>query len=338
MLALASTIPAILLAMVLVISGLAKLRDRAAVQESFVTLRLPAALTRSVAPALLPWGELALAVALLVLPGWADLLTGVAAVGLFAAYLIVIARAVGFDPPVECGCLGRLGLGVVGPVTVVRNALLVGLALWSLADAALADRSVAARWLAAEAAGWAWLAVSAIGVAVAGLMVYARRDRAGTPAPAAPPTLAEIAEDDEDDDYVRMPIPFLPLERPDGERITLRLLASNQARLIVWINPHCGTCTRVLDRVPALRSRVPRIGTHLVFARAEDAAAVSVTHEALGDEWFVDRDSVVAQSMELASPSAFLLGADGYLAGGPVVGTDAVLEFFGDIVAALTHS
>ncbi|WP_425309461.1 MauE/DoxX family redox-associated membrane protein [Ammonicoccus fulvus] len=342
----ASTVPALLLAVVLVVSGIAKARDGESVTESFITLQLPPWLARSVAPALLPWGELVLAVALVVLGGWLGGLAAVAAVLLFAAYLWVIARALEFDHPVECGCLGRLGLGVVGPVTVVRNVLLLGLSVWTLIDQVVAGRSVLSRWLDAGSANWAWLGAVAVSVVTAGLMVYAGKDRTETTdapavAAAAPEAYAGEPGDDvetDPEDYERTPIPYLPLRRPDGTVVPMRTLAMDRARLLIMINPGCGSCVPVLDALPDFRRRVPQIGVHLMFFYPDAAENPYVTPDMLGDEWFVDEDSVVSMTLQLASPSAFLLGTDGYFAGGPVVGRDDVLEFFDDVAAALADA
>lgn len=340
MLGLASSVPAVLLSLVLVVSGIAKIRDSASVRESFVTLQLPPWLTRSAAPLLLPWAELVLAVALLALAGRLAVVVAGAVVALFVAYLVVILRAAGFDHPVECGCLGRLGLGVVGRVTVVRNAFLVLLAVWTLVDA-LGGNSVAVRWLAAEPAGWAWLAVVVMGVLLGGLMVYAGQrgtsdSAASAPFDTATPPPGAPATDDEDvGDYERTPIPHLPLTTPDGQTTTLRRLAGARARLLVFINPGCGSCLPALEAVPRIRKRAPQLGIHLVFLSGDDAQNPYVTPEALGDEWFTDPQGIFVDSLEIYSPAAVLLGADGYLAGGPVQGADGVREFFDDIAAAL---
>lgn len=353
--ALASTVPALLLAAVLVVSGLAKARDRESVTESFITLQLPPWLTRSAAPALLPWGELVLAVALIVLGGWLGGLAAVAAVVLFAAYLWVIGRALAFDHPVECGCLGRLGLGVVGRVTVIRNVVLLALAWWALVDQIAADRSVTSRWLDADGAGWAWLGVVAVSVVTAALMVYAGQDRTSTAVGSAPEADAPAyaiggadsvaadaadadAAEDGPADYERTPTPYLPLHRPDGGIVPLRALAADRARAIVMINPGCGACVPVLDALPDFRRRAPQIGVHLLFGYPEAAENPYVTPEMLGDEWFIDKEGLVSISMQLGSPSAFLLGADGYLAGGPVQGREDVIEFFDDIATALEEA
>ncbi|MDO5682620.1 MAG: MauE/DoxX family redox-associated membrane protein [Propionibacteriaceae bacterium] len=351
MFTLASSVPALLLAAVLIVSGVAKLRDASAVRESFITLQMPPWLTRSPAPALLPWGEIVLALALILLGGPLLIIAAVAALALFGAYLVIIARANRFEHAVECGCLGRLGLGVVGPLTVVRNAVLVAVSVLVLLDA-LAGRSVLSRWLEADGAGWAWLGAAALGVILTGLMVHAGQDKeksqpvgaaahivpAAETAPAAQTDAVEGDMVQDGVDYERTPIPYLSLGVPGtDQRVNLRQLASNSARLLIFVNPGCGACLTVLDVLPELRERIGHmIGIHLVFSQEQDAENPYVTPEALGEAWFVDHEASFVVTLQMASPSAVLLGADGYLAGGPVVGAAGVKEFFEDIAAALT--
>lgn len=351
MFALTSSVPALLLVVVLLVSAVAKLRDAASVRESFITLQLPPSLTHSPAPVLLPWAEIVLAVALVVLWGPPAVAVAVAALALFVAYLVIIVRASRFGHPVECGCLGRLGLGVVGPVTVVRNVVLVALSGWVVVDAS-GNRSVLSRWLAADAAGWAWLALVGVGVVLAGLMVYAgqdsspatggERDRSAraTGDEAALPAPAAAAGAEAEADYERTPIPHVSLTVPgSGHRVHLRHLAASRARLFVFVNPGCGACVRAIQALPDLRARVGEVlGIHLVFARETDAESRYVTADALGDEWFLDPEGIFTVTLQLASPGAVLLGADGYLAGGPVVGAQSVIEFFDDIADALAEA
>lgn len=336
MLSLASSVPAILLAVVLIISGIAKARDLISVRESFITLQLPPWLTRSPAPGLLPWGEIVLAIALVVLGGWPAVVAAVATLALFGAYLVIIIRATHFDPPVTCGCLGKLGLGVVGPVTVIRNVLLVALSAWVLVDA-FQGRSVLSRWWAAEPAAWAWLVVAVAAVLLGALMVYAGQDPTTEEATGQVPVVADAGPAHELD-YERTPIPYLSVADPAGVPVNVRHLAASRARLLVYANPGCGACTPVLEALPDFRERVGQLGVHVVLPYAEAAENPYLTTKILTEEWFHDRESLFAGTLDLVSPSAVLLGTDGYLAGGPVHGRDDVLEFFDDIVAALTEA
>lgn len=316
------SVPALLLALVLVVSGAAKVRDPRSTRESFYTLGLPLRLTRSAAPRVLPWVELALALALVVTSGVLQNVVAIGTVALFAGYLMVIVRASRFPEKVECGCLGKLGLGTVGPVTVVRNVLLLGLAVAALSDA-LQHGSVLARLLGADAVEWGWLLALAVTVLVAGLMTYA----AGSPA-AGPSADEDLA------DYERRPTPTLFLTDSHGDRHNLLDLSLQQARFVVYANMGCGACMTVIDALPAFQAENPELAVHVLVQRYDDAARARLD-PSLGV--FVDPELIFTQFFQLSSPGAVLFGADGMLAGGPSNGSNAVQELMADITTALTE-
>src|SRR3954454_12608918 len=113
------------LAGVLVLSGLAKLRDRDSTRSAIRELRLPRVLHGSWVARTLPLGELVLALALLLSPAPVAVAPAIASAVLFVGYLVIIARAMTFDPRPSCGCFGRIGDQRVRPKTLVRNGLLV---------------------------------------------------------------------------------------------------------------------------------------------------------------------------------------------------------------------
>ncbi|CUR57543.1 hypothetical protein NOCA1130084 [metagenome] len=51
----------------------------------------------------------------------------------------------------------------------------------------------------------------------------------------------------------------------------------------------------------------------------------------------IEPDHNVRRIFSVGAPGAVLLGADGYLAGGPVAGEDEVAEFVEDVFAAITE-
>lgn len=315
----------LLLAAVLILSGAAKLRDPDAVVDSFRTLRLPAQLVKLGAPAALPWVEIVLGVALLVTSGWLYLLVAVANLLLFVAYLVIIGRAARFEEKVECGCLGKLGLGVVGPITVARNALLVATSLLAVFDA-IGGRSVVSRtW-----DNLGWLGMLALAVMLTGFMVYGSR----TNEPAASAALPAVATEDE---YQRTVIPYLTLTDSAGTVNSLRELALTQARFLVYVNPYCGACVPVLEALPGFRLANPELGAQAIFLD-DNSSASEYVPETVREDHFIDREQVFVRAFELSSPGAVLLGADGFLAGGPVSGTRAVLALMADITAQLEES
>ena len=127
-------LPLLVLAVVLLVSGAAKLFDRLATSDMFVALQVPL-VPAGLGAAVLPWAEIVLGVALLLVRGPLLVLATAATVLVFAAYWLVVARAMRFDPPVSCSCFGRLGGHRVDGSTLARNTLLLGLALLAVVAA-----------------------------------------------------------------------------------------------------------------------------------------------------------------------------------------------------------
>lgn len=311
--------PPLLVAAVLVLSGVAKLLRPQSARDAFVSLRLPRALAESPVPTLVPWAELALALALLVLPGVWGVAAALAALVLMLVYLAVIVRALGFDEPVTCSCFGALGLGDVTWRTAARNALLAtvaGLAVWSTWP----GDSVVARLVDADATTWGWLGMILLAAAAAVLVL----DGGPQPPQTGPPPeqAAEL-------DYLRQPIPFGLLEAEDGTKHPLRVLAAQRAVLLVFVSLGCGPCMRITPRIPQWAEEIQPVDLRVVIGTPFDG--LDGEHERLRPYVLRDPDGSVMQTFSTGSPSAVLLGADALLAGGPVVGEDDVVAFVADI-------
>ena len=323
-------LPPILLATLLIISGVAKLRAPEEVASAFAQLRLPAVISGPAVRAVFPWAEIVLAVLLLVLPRPWSLAVAVAAVALMVVYLGIIVRALGFGYPITCGCFGRLGLGEVTQRTAARNGLLVGLSLlvvWS----ATAERSVLARLADAEATTWAWLALLALTVAIVVVTFGGTQDTHAAAAPAAPPS-----PQDELEDYLRQPIPYGLLEGPDGSPMPLHELSRQSAYLLVFVSPGCGACMQVIPQIKAWDEALPPVTVRAVVSMPVDLA---VTHAPdLEGITLHDPNGAVARTFGVGNPGAVLLGMDGQLAGGPVSGSVAVEQLVSDIRAELEEA
>ncbi|MGA4670225.1 MauE/DoxX family redox-associated membrane protein [Propionibacteriaceae bacterium Y1923] len=315
----------LVIAAVLVLSALAKMRSPQPSRDSFVSLRLPSWLASSVAPALLPWGELLLALALLVLPGWWNVAAATAALVLMIVYLVLIVRALGFDEPVECGCFGELGLGQVDRRTAWRNGLLVAFAATALVSSVADRRDVILRWAEAGAVSWGWLLVAVALVALVVLIVGGR--------PVVPKSDVSLAQDPLD--YVRQPTPFAELITAAGHAVPLRELARQQAQLLIFLSLGCGSCSRTAGRIVEWQRKLgPAVGVHAVFAVQgphdlveEDPRVIMASQTA-----YYDPQHRLARLVEArGNPAAVLFGGDDLLAGGPVGGEDMVIEFVDDI-------
>lgn len=333
-------LPPLLLAALLIVSGAAKLRHPEETRSAFSQLRLPGVLTDSPAPRALPWAELVLAAALLLVPAPFAVVVAVVALGLFLTYLVVIVRALGFGYPVTCSCFGRLGLGEVTRRTALRNVLLVLVALltvWSTT----ADDSVIMRLLSASATTWVWLALV---VLLAGVVVVTFGGAKGEPlaSTGGAPTGESHSEpadtepsDTEPSNYVRQPLPYAVLENDFGGKVTLHELVADGAVLLLFVSPGCGSCRPVIEKLAEWDQALGPVQVRaVIFSPIEEAVAAAPE---LAGRVLRDPDAITARIFRVGTPGAILMGGDGLLAGGPVQGAE-VLEFYEDIRAELIEA
>lgn len=334
------------LAAVLVLSGVSKLRDtRASTLSMMRLLRLPRVVASSATARVLPYVELATA-ALLLTPWAPTFALGAAlALGLFVAFWAVIVRAMGFDPRPTCGCFGRIGDHRITGRTVVRNSLLLVLAVVS-AGMALTGRSTGGLVAGYTGGDWLWLALAVVLAAVTLLVLGsgpgrpltaaqpAHQHPSGTASAGGPSPGPGPEQGDPELDYVRAPVPDGLLVGPDHQVSSPQRLLRSQAQLLVLVNCWCGPTHEALARLDGWRARLPQLGVQLVFTPYPFDSP-----QALGGRtgiWWDPGSRLYAALGAGASPSAVLLGADGLLAGGPVDGLDGIEEFVDDIVAELS--
>jgi len=314
-------LPLLVLAVVLLVSGAAKVSDRLATSDMFVALRVPLVPAASGA-AVLPWAEIVLGVALLVTRGTLLVMATVLVALVFAAYWVLIARAMSFDPPVSCSCFGRLGGHRVDWSTLARNTLLLGLAVLAVA-AAVRGVDVLGGLADYTRADWTWLALTLVVGTLAWLVARGETDEVAT-----------YDEDLDQLDYEREPIPYGFVESADGERWTLRELARAQARLLVLLNPGCGPCDRIGGRLGGWAEQLGNtVVVHAVYSVALNGQP-KLVHGT--DTTLFEPDANVTRVLGgRGAPTAVLLGADGYLAGGPVSGEGPIMEMVDEVLSIL---
>ncbi len=208
----AALIALLTLAAVLLVSGVAKLRDMRATRDAFDALRVPSWVPADTTARVLPWAEIVLAAALLALPSPWSPVAAVAVLLLMLSYTAVIARALTFEEPVTCSCFGSIGRHDVDRLTLARNVLLTllaGAASWFALDGG--SGPAASADLGTE--GWSAL-VAAGAAAVVAVLVVGVRTSAGAPT-------AELL------DYERQHIPYGVVTLNDGGTATLVELAAH---------------------------------------------------------------------------------------------------------------
>lgn len=313
-------VPPLLLIAILLISAVAKLRDPSDTSAVFHRLKLPRFLETIKAPHLLPYGELAVAAGLLLLPGGWYVAAATVTVLLFVIYLVVVVRALDFGYPLLCGCFGQLGLGWITKQTAWRNAWLVGLAVVTWVDSWRGDGVLdRLRGLGEQ---WWWIVAVVVAIVTTALVV-----REGEPPPYVPPAEGE-------EDYVPHPVPYLVLDGPDGAA-TMWSLTDTAARLLVFSRPDDDQDDAVADRMTAWQAMLDPVRVHLVSPTEWEPAAAS--RPDLAALLLGDPEGEAQARLGVPVPGAVLLGTDRLLAGGPVGGLEAI-EGLVEAAAEQLHS
>jgi methylamine dehydrogenase accessory protein MauD len=276
---------------------------------------------------LLPASEALIAVALLVTPS--ARLGGVAAAALLALFTVGVGVNLARGRRPECNCFGAVHSAPIGPTTLARNAVLVGVGVlvavagpgagafaWlrrlSTADLAL---TVAVVLLAAGLA-----AVSALALALfrrhGALLLRIDALEALTPRPApAAPGLA-----------VGAPAPEFHLPGLDGETMTLSALRSHgRPVLLLFTDPSCGPCNAMLPEIGAWQQQHATTLAIALIIRGDPEANRPKAKEHGLVNVLVQADNEVADAYAVtATPAGLLVSVDGNVESPASLGADAI--------------
>ena len=113
-------------------------------------------------------------------------------------------------------------------------------------------------------------------------------------------------------------------------------LTRRGAVLLVFVSAGCGSCRPVIERIPRWATdlapvRVIGVVTHPI------AATIAVA-PGLEGHLMHDVQGATIRTFGVATPGAVLLGGDGLLAGGPVVGGHEVIAFVEEVRAELLEA
>lgn len=320
-------------ALIMLLSGAAKLRSREDVGAVFTRLKVPRPLAAPWLARAFPWLELLLGAALLLPFPALRPLTGAAAVALFTAFLVLVVRAK--DDGVSCGCFGEASAAPISRWTIVRNVLFLALATMALVEGIASLRAHdAVAWLPLTAFGsgaWAWALLVALILAAAAFLV-GRESVPPADGAEASPAGSVPAEPEGGDGPERHPIPAAVVASGSSFR-TLHDLVAEGAVVALRLSPGCGSCSTVIARLPEYVDRLGPVRARVLVPRYGSTEAHAPHLGAIpADLVLEDPAAGACQALGLRSfPSAVLLGTDGLTAGGPVSGADAVLDFLDEI-------
>src|SRR5699024_8254585 len=254
------------LALVLAVSGVAKLADRRRSHRALHDLQLPGSLSTQAFAVSWAILEVAVAVSLVVLPGrWAAAAAAVAT-AMMVGPLLVVARAARFAEPVHCHCFGALDREPVTARTVVRTGGFLALAVVSLlglvtltGSSAAAGRSIATITPSLRGADLGLLQLGLL-VAGAGAVVLLGRSTGQT-------------RRGRSDDHQPGPVPDPATEGPMlgehklpdifGASPDVRTFTGEQRSVLVLLSTSCAACRSLAEQLPGLRSELAGLGVQL---------------------------------------------------------------------------
>lgn len=305
-----------LIAVVLLVSGIAKLPAAGRTLAAMADLRVPKLLQRRIVAQALPVFELGIALTLLFAPGLARFAAALAAVGMMLVFTVLVVRAVRSGDEVSCECFGALSRDVVDGTTVVRNLVLLAAAI----AAALVgpDGASLVLSLTSQSAAELTLLVT-LWIAMAAIALLARRNldlRAQLRRLASADAPAGASADDVSDGgtLAGRPIPDAELVNSVGVSLPLtRLDRTGRGVLLLFVKAGCGSCAPVARAFPEWEARIGANVTIRV-ATSSRPSEIADAYPEYGDRVrFGARGARDALGVRML-PSAVLLGADGNVA------------------------
>jgi peroxiredoxin len=335
----------LILAVVFLVSGIAKLLDLSGGKAAMRSFGVPESFARQ-AGILLPIVEIAVAILLIPIETarWGALL----ALLLLAVFIIGIGYNLSRGRKFECHCFGELTHSEIGPSTLARNAVLAVLAAF-VAYAGFANNNVGPS--VGEGLGgltgfqWAVLVLGVIMLAalaaIAWLLVHllgqngrllVRIDRIESALEDADIELPDEDEDEEDEEEEEEGLPFgspapaFSLSGLYGETMTLAALqAQEKPVLLIFSDTGCGPCNAMMADVGKWQQQhADKLNVVLISRGSlEDNRAKKKQHNLT--TVLMQEDSEVADAyMTFGTPTAVLVRPDGTIGSAAAGGADEI--------------
>jgi peroxiredoxin/uncharacterized membrane protein YphA (DoxX/SURF4 family) len=344
----------VVLAAVFVVAGVAKLADlegsRRAVGEFGVPERFVTLLG-----GLLPVGELAVGLALLITP--AARFGAVGAGVLLLAFIAAIGTAMAAGRQPDCHCFGQVHSAPAGPRTLARNLVLLGLAGFVAVGGWKHPGISATHWTVQVAA--AWLVAIVAGLVIAGLIGFqvwfslqllAQNGRTIARLGELEDAVAALTGRDRDFPFdecggpaelgsglsgvglpVGSPAPEFALRDLAGERHSLASLrAGARSLLLVFSDANCGPCQSLMPEVAVWqRQYAELLRTVVVAAGDPEVNRAKAQEHGLGLVLIQEVREIAELYEAVGTPMALVVGADGLIQSPTAGGVEAIRTLVG---------
>jgi thiol-disulfide isomerase/thioredoxin len=306
-----------LLAVVFLVAAAGKARDRAGARAALTAFDVPPRLAGPGA-ILLPVVETVAAIALVPAPtAVAGAVLGVVLLGLFS---VAIGRQLAAGRAPECQCFGQLQSEPIGPASLVRNVVLIALAVLVVAGGGGPSLTVALSGLNAAQVGLVVVSVLLAASLVLAWWLGGERRRLGAQLDAV--AQAHVTPGLEPGE--RAPEFALAALTP-GPTSLGELLGAGLPVALVFVSDQCGPC---LALMPSLRDWQQTLGERLtlatLFGGDLEAARHLAREHGLPAAMSQGEDEVFREYRLRATPTAVLIDAAGAIAAPPAEGGPAI--------------
>jgi peroxiredoxin/uncharacterized membrane protein YphA (DoxX/SURF4 family) len=325
----------LLLALVFVAAGAAKLADPKGSRQAIVDFGVPAALAAPLG-ILLPLAELAVAVALI--PASTAWWGAVGALVLLCVFVVGIGNSLARGRKPDCHCFGQLHSAPAGGKTLARNAALAavaGFVVWQGYRGGAGPSAVG--WLSSPSA--TQIAALIFGLVVLGLLagtwwflfqLVRQNGRLLSRVEVLEGwRLASGAAPSANGSAKGLPVgtqaPGFELPELNGERLTLdSLLASGKPVMLVFTNSSCGPCTEMLPEIARWQEdHAETLTISLVSGGQPEENRAKSSEHGLRDVLL--EDGGVSDEYDVrVTPSAVLVRPDGTIGSSMAEGREAI--------------
>jgi peroxiredoxin/uncharacterized membrane protein YphA (DoxX/SURF4 family) len=331
----------LVLAAILVVSGLAKLADRSGSQQAVNDFGVPKWLAGWVA-AILPFLELAIAIALL--PAKTAQWAGLAVALLMGLFTVAIAINLLRGRKPDCHCFGQLTAEPIGWSTAGRNLVLAALGMFVFWEGFAPSQISAVQWLTAlRAAEAANLVVACAALTLSSITLWllmqllgqhgrllnrleslesAVANSGGAALPAVPsePAAPQVGL------APGSPAPAFRLKGLYDEEITLESLrATGKSLVLLFADPHCGPCTALMPDVGRWQRELQGDLSVVVISRGDADENRAKRGEYGLTQVLLQNDREVSEEyLAWGTPSAVLVRADGTIGSYVAQGSEAI--------------
>ena len=322
----------LILAIVFVVSAVAKLRDRDGSREAVRGFGVPTALVGVVAGGL-PFAELTCAV-LLILPDPAATVGAVASLLLLGVFTLAVVVNLLRGNRVDCHCFGSVGdQGEIGWHTVARNVAFMLLAAISLIETGslVSVPGVLIDMTLFQALLWFAGLLAIATIVVMGMALQQLIARYGA-------VLLKIEALEQATGLAEPQLaPAFTLPDLDGVEVSLvDELAAGRPALVTFVSPNCSNCMALLPDLLEWQSDAEHPVSLLTLSDGSVEDNREKIQDVEGLRVLLQPDRTISDELGLlGTPAAVLVGVDGRVAGAAAHGADAIRQLHTSVLQTM---